>query len=81
MIQLNETDEVEAVTKIWDATGDARTRPAHMAMEGQERSIEEPFNSPTGARLKHPGDSSLGAGPADTVMCRCYVHYRPKFKV
>lgn len=79
MEQLLETDDVESVTKVWDATGDARTRPAHMAMEGQTVDIKEAFTSPTGGKLKYPGDRSLGAGGHDTIHCRCTVFYRPRY--
>lgn len=64
------------VRKVWSATMDNRTREAHAAMNGMEVGIEDPFDSPTGARLLHPGDTSLGAGPEDVIACRCAVTYR-----
>jgi hypothetical protein len=41
--------------------------------------LKEPFTSPTGARLMYPGDTSLGAGPAETIQCRCTVSVRIDF--
>jgi len=67
------------VTKTWGSVGDARTRDAHAAMHGQKRAMGEPFRSPTGALLKHPGDASLGAGAADLANCRCAALYRVDF--
>lgn len=60
------------VTRTWDATGDSRTRPAHAAMNGQKRKAGQPFQSPTGALMMHPGDTSLNAGPEEIINCRCY---------
>lgn len=59
------------VTKSWDATGDARTRPDHLQMEGQEVALDQPFRAPDGSLLMYPGDSSLGASGAQTIQCRC----------
>jgi hypothetical protein len=59
--------------------GDARVRDAHASLSGQKRAINEPFRSPTGALLKHPGDASLGAGGADLIHCRCAALYRIDF--
>lgn len=62
------------VKRIWDATGDSRTRPDHLTMEGQKvNGLTAPFRAPDGSLLKHPGDSSLGATAAQTIMCRCTV--------
>lgn len=66
----------ENVRKVWRATMDNRTRDAHAELNGTEVGLDEPFESPTGARLMFPGDSSLGAGPADVIGCRCTVEYR-----
>lgn len=73
--QLIETGAVprEAVKVKWDATGDGRTRPDHMAMEGQEVTLGEAFTFPDGSQAKHPGDSSLGAPAKQIIGCRCYA--------
>lgn len=66
----------EEIERTWYATSDSRVRDAHLAMSGQVRRHGEPFQSPTGARLMYPGDSSLGASPRDIVNCRCTVATR-----
>lgn len=62
-----------AVTRTWRSTQDSRVRDAHAAMNGQERDAETPFQSPSGARLMHPGDGSLGAPASELVNCRCVL--------
>lgn len=59
------------VTRIWDSAGDRRVRPSHRQMDGQVRGLDEPFVAPSGARLMHPGDSSLGASGNEVIACRC----------
>ena len=61
----------EDVIRTWLSTPDTRTRDAHRAMNGQQRPFGQPFESPTGAHLMYPGDTSLGAGSEDVVSCRC----------
>lgn len=57
------------VRKVWSSTGDGRTRESHREMDGQEVGLRDPFNSPTGAQLMHPGDTSMGAGAEDVINC------------
>lgn len=66
----------DATTKVWDSSGDARVRPDHVQMDGQEVAIDEAFVAPDGSLLMYPGDTSLGASAAQTVQCRCFVNYR-----
>jgi hypothetical protein len=61
------------VKRVWDATGDSRTRSSHLAMEGQRVGMDEPFTTPSGARLLYPSDTSLGASASETIQCRCTV--------
>lgn len=69
-----------AVKRIWDSTGnDGRTRDSHLDMEGQTVGMDEPFTTPSGAQLMFPGDSSLGAGPEETINCRCKVKFQVDF--
>lgn len=64
----------ENVTRIWDSAGDdGRTRDTHLTMEGQTVKFKEPFKTPDGASIMFPGDGSLGAGPEETINCRCRV--------
>lgn len=60
-----------AVSGVWDSAGDSRTRDAHLSMDGQKKRIGDPFISPSGALLMHPGDTSLGAPAEEVVHCRC----------
>lgn len=79
--QLVDTGAVrrEQVMKIWVAATDARTRDTHLAMNGQAVPMDQPFESPSGARLMYPGDSSLGAGPDEIIQCRCTLATRVDF--
>lgn len=63
----------DAVKRIWDSTGDAVVRPSHKDLDGQTVGIDEPFISPLGSRMMHPGDRSLGARTEDVAGCRCRV--------
>jgi len=78
MQQLIERGAITAdqVTRVWDATGDARTREDHMLMEGQTVRWGEPFTAPDGSLLMGPGDSSLGASADQVIACRCYEDIR-----
>jgi hypothetical protein len=67
------------VTKGWSAVGDARTRDNHASMHGQKRAMNEPFRSPSGALMRFPGDTSLGAGASEVARCRCASLYRIDF--
>lgn len=61
------------ITRTWNATQDARTRDTHAEMDGQQVGGFEPFVSPSGATLMHPGDPS--APPEETINCRCVETY------
>jgi hypothetical protein len=63
----------EAVKREWDDAGDGRVRPTHRKMNKQRVGLNEPFVSPSGARLMHPGDTSLGAPVDEVAGCRCRV--------
>lgn len=66
----------DQVRKIWDSSGaDGRTRDTHLGMEAQERRLDEPFVTPMGYRLMHPGDASLGAPGSETINCRCVLRF------
>jgi hypothetical protein len=62
----------DAVTRTWRSAGDGRVRHTHEGMNGQTvQGMDTPFHSPSGALLLHPGDTTLGAGPAEIIGCRC----------
>lgn len=68
------------IERSWDATGDARTRPDHMIMEGQTvRGLTAPFTFPDDSQAMFPGDSSLGAPASQTVRCRCFERVRIRY--
>lgn len=79
--QLVESGKVRAdqITKVWDATGDARTRPSHAAMDGQAVGLNEAFTTPGGFRMMHPHDASLGAPADEIINCRCFMAIRVKY--
>lgn len=60
-----------AVKLAWQSTPGPRTRDTHRSMHGQIVSWDEAHQSPSGARLRYPGDASLGAPASETVNCRC----------
>lgn len=62
------------LTKVWLATEDSRTRPAHAAADGQEVGMDEAFDV-GGEALQYPGDSDNGSAE-NIVNCRCTVFYR-----
>lgn len=66
------------IGKKWRSALQERTRPGHREADGQVVALEEPFlvaNSKGQLEpLLFPGDSSLGAGPDNTVQCRCWYY-------
>jgi len=68
-----------AVRRTWRDVGNLRVRHSHRIMNGETVGLNEPFRTPTGARLMFPGDTSLGAPASETVRCRCDVNYRIDF--
>lgn len=77
--QLEESGKVqeEQISRYWDSTGDSRTRPDHLEMEGQMvTGAKTPFVLPDGSKVLHPGDGSLGASPQQVIQCRCVERIR-----
>lgn len=61
-----------ALEKEWVSAEDGRTRPSHVAADGQRVAMDEAF-SVGGYELQFPGDP---AGPAaETIRCRCIEVY------
>ncbi len=68
------------MTRKWRSAGDGRVRHTHIVLNGQEvRGMDLAFQSPSGAMLRYPGDTSLGAGAAEIIGCRCDVEYNFDF--
>lgn len=60
------------MTKEWLATKDDRTRPEHLAADGQKVSMDEKFTV-GGELMDRPGDSNASAG--NVIACRCAIIY------
>lgn len=67
------------IVQTWRATRDRRTRDTHAMMDGQQRRRGQAFESPSGARMMFPGDSSLGAPASEIINCRCVLVTEFKF--
>lgn len=57
------------VEREWVAVLDDSTRSTHAAADGQRRGLQ-PFNVGS-SRMRHPGDTSLGAEVKEIINCRC----------
>jgi hypothetical protein len=81
MQQLIDSGGVRAdqVTKEWSATGDARVRDSHAAMDGQKVRFGELFTTPSGAHMRFPQDTAFGAPASEVINCRCYMQVRVKY--
>lgn len=62
--------DLNLVDEIWNSTRDRRTRDTHRAMNRQVRPYGVPFDSPSGAKLRYPGDPQAPA--AEVIACRCH---------
>lgn len=62
------------VTKRWLSAGDDRVRHSHRTLNGDEVGFYASFQSPTGARLRFPGDPDVPI--SETSGCRCTVEYK-----
>lgn len=56
--------------KRWLTSGNDNVRDTHRAANGQTVGIDEAYIV-GGHELMHPGDSSLGAPPEETINCHC----------
>lgn len=64
------------IQRVWRSAGDFRVRHTHMALDRESVGLEGVFVSPSGARMRYPGDTSLGAPASETVNCRCTISVR-----
>lgn len=67
----------EEVYREWDSTGDSKVRHTHRALDGEQVGFDEPYISPTGARIMFPGDPDAPA--SEVINCRCDETYRIDF--
>ncbi len=79
--QAVDSGAVDAATirRSWRSAGDLRVRHTHMGLNGDTVGLDEFFTSPSGARLRYPGDTSLGAPASEVIGCRCIVSTRIDF--
>lgn len=61
------------VLMTWKSAHDSRVRETHQVLDGETAGLEQAFVSPSGARLRFPGDGSLGAPASELIGCRCIV--------
>lgn len=62
------------LTREWVAVDDSRTREWHADANGQQRSLDDPFDV-DGEEVDRPGEGS----PENSINCRCSLLYIPKF--
>lgn len=65
------------VRRTWRSSKDSQVRDTHADMDGQTVGLDEPYVSPSGARLMYPGDPSAPA--AEVINCRCDEDVRIDF--
>ena len=64
------------IVKQWDATIDKRTRPDHVALDGQLREIDQPFKTPSGKTALYPGGFGIAK---EDINCRCVCLQRARW--
>lgn len=70
-----ETELGIVLEKEWIATRDNRTRPEHVAADGQRTDLSGRFTV-GGESLDRPGDAS--ASPENIINCRCAIAFEEK---
>lgn len=63
------------IEKEWRDRADEKVRNSHRHMRGQTVILGQAFRTNSGALLRYPGDSALGAGYDEIANCRCYLIY------
>lgn len=69
--------KAEDVTGAWRTARDERVRETHEDMDGQVRPFGVPFDSPSGATLRYPGDQRAPAN--ERIRCRCWREVKVDF--
>ena len=64
----------EQLVRVWVTRGDLAVRSSHVALNGEERAIDEDFKP----NLRFPGDPRAPA--SETINCRCRIETRIKQK-
>jgi Phage Mu protein F like protein len=68
------TQSGRPVRKVWQTREDERVRAWHRDANQQMRGVDEPFRVGPD-NMQFPKDVTLGAGPANTINCRCRAVY------
>lgn len=81
LLQAVDAGKVQAnqIRRTWRSAADARVRHTHRGLNGDTVGLDEAFVSPSGARLRFPGDTALGAPASETIGCRCWCSSRIDF--
>lgn len=61
----------DMIDEEWDAANDKDTRDSHAFMDSQKPDANGIYTTGAGYRMKHPGDTSLGAPAKEIILCRC----------
>lgn len=65
------------IVKQWDSTIDKKTRPDHVALDGQLREIDQPFKIPgKGHTALYPGGFGIAS---EDINCRCVCLQRARW--
>ena len=68
----------DRVDKEWRDRNDEKVRNSHRGMRGMRVALGKPFQTNSGALLRFPGDTSMGAGYDEIANCRCICIYHLK---
>lgn len=63
------------IEKEWRDRADEKVRNSHRHMRGETVILGQAFRTNSGALLRYPGDSALGAGYDEIANCRCHLIY------
>ncbi|MNX98291.1 Phage Mu protein F like protein [compost metagenome] len=79
LLQLVDSEAVQEsqVRRVWRSSSDLRVRHTHAALNGDSAGLRDTFHSPSGARLRFPGDPL--APVSERVNCRCWCEPRIDF--
>ncbi len=63
------------IEKEWRDRADEKVRNSHRHLRGETVILGQVFRTNSGALMRYPGDSALGAGYDETANCRCHLIY------
>lgn len=73
LLQAVDSGQIEAaqIRRVWKSARDRRVRDTHSILDGDSVGLLQPFQSPSGALLRFPGDPAAPA--AESIACRCWT--------